>query len=76
MTSDKWHQGPLTGPLVEAMNQAYAGIAMSPSRAEELTIELDQLRAGIGAVTDKVIFDADPSDFRAMLLALAEETQA
>jgi hypothetical protein len=76
MTSDRWRQGPLTGPLVKAMNEACADIAMSTARAEELTIELDQFRAGIEAVAAKVTFDADPSDFRATLLALAEQTPA
>ena len=76
MTSDRWHQGPLTGSLVEAIHEAYAGIAMSTTRAEELTIELHQLRAGIEAIAAKVTFDADPSDFRATLLELAEETPA
>lgn len=74
MTSERWRQADFVGPLVEGMNEVYGGIAMSATRAEELTIELDQLRGGIEAVAAKVAFDADPSDFRATLLALAEET--
>jgi hypothetical protein len=64
---------PLDGDYVRAANEAYAGIAMSEARSEELPVELGQLRAAIEAVGDAVTFDADPSEFRAALLALAEK---
>ena len=66
---------PLDGAYIRAANDAYAGIAMSEARSEEMTIELEQLRAAIEAMSKAVMFDADPSDFRAALLALAEKEQ-
>jgi hypothetical protein len=64
---------PLDGAYVRAANEAFAGIAISEARSEELPIELGQLRDAIEAVGMAVTFDADPSDFRAALLALAEK---
>lgn len=63
---------PLTGAFVRATNEAYAGIALSDMRPEELTVELDQLRCAIEAVGEPIAFDTDPSDFRAALLALSK----
>jgi hypothetical protein len=56
--------------LVRVMNDAYARLKLEPARIEELPIELEQLRRAIEAVNGKVDFDVDPSDFRAVLLAL------
>jgi hypothetical protein len=64
---------PLDGAFVRAANDAYAGVALSEARSEELPIELGQLRAAIETVRQPVSFEAEPSDFRAALLALAEE---
>lgn len=66
---------PLDGALVRAANDAYAGIALSEARSEELPIELGQLRAAIETARAPVAFEAEPADFRAALLALAEEQQ-
>jgi hypothetical protein len=66
---------PLDGAFVRAANEAYAGIALSEARSEELPIELGQLRAAIETVREPVSFEAEPGDFRAALLALAEEQQ-
>jgi hypothetical protein len=66
---------PLDGAFVRAANEAYAGIALSEARSEELPIELGQLRAAIETVREPVVFEAEPADFRAALLALAEEQQ-
>jgi hypothetical protein len=66
---------PLDGAFVRAANEAYAGIALSEARSEELPIELGQLRAAIETVREPVSFEAEPADFRAALLALAEEQQ-
>jgi hypothetical protein len=56
--------------LVRVMNDAYAQLKLDPARIEELPIELEQLRRAIESVNGKVDFDVDPSDFRAVLLAL------
>jgi hypothetical protein len=67
---------PLTGAYVRAANEAYAHIDISAPRSEELPIELGQLRSAIEAVCNQVAFDADPSDFRRELQALAEKGQS
>jgi hypothetical protein len=64
---------PLNGAYVRAANDAYAGIALSDARAEELPIELQQLRAAIETVGRPVPFESEPADFRAALLELAEK---
>jgi hypothetical protein len=64
---------PLNGPYVRAANEAYAGIALSETRSEELPIELEQLRAAIETVRRPVPFESEPADFRAALLDLAEK---
>jgi hypothetical protein len=64
---------PLNGAYVRATNDAYAGIALSEARSEELPIELEQLRAAIEAVRRPVPFESEPADFRAALLDLAEK---
>ena len=66
---------PLDGAFVRAANDAYAGIALSEARSDELPVELGQLRAAIETVPRPVSFEAEPADFRAALLALAEEPQ-
>lgn len=63
---------PLTGAFVRAANEAYAGLALSETRPDELTIELSQLRAAIETASEPVVFDTDPSDFRVALLALSK----
>jgi hypothetical protein len=63
---------PLTGALVRAANEAHAGIALSETRPDELTIELGQLRAAIEAVCEPPAFDTEPANFRAALLSLAK----
>jgi hypothetical protein len=65
---------PLNGSFIRAANETYAGIAISDARSEELPIELGQLRAAIETVREPVMFDADPADFRAALLELAEKS--
>jgi len=65
----------IDGALVRAMNDAGAGIALSESRCDELTIELEQLRAATESVATKVVFDADPADFRVALMELAKEAK-
>jgi len=67
---------PIDGAYVRAANEAYADIGLPPARPEELTIELMQLRNAIEAVRHRVAFDADPSDFRAAQLALAEDKRS
>jgi hypothetical protein len=57
--------------LVQAVNEAYARLQLSPERIEQLPIELEQLSRAIEAVNAKVDFDIDPSDFRAALLLVA-----
>ena len=64
---------PLNGAYVRAANEAYAGIAMSEARSEELPIELTQLRAAIETVRQPALFESEPADFRAALLELAEK---
>jgi hypothetical protein len=66
---------PLTGAYVRAANEAYAGISLSRTRPDELTIELEQLRAAIETVRQPIAFDTDPSDFRAALLSVAKDTR-
>ena len=60
----------ITSELVRVMNEAYARLKLESGRIEELPIELEQLSRAIEAVTAKVDFDVDPSDFRAALLSL------
>lgn len=67
------HLKPLTGGLVRASNEAYAGIALSDTRPDELTIELGQLRAAIESVREPITFDTEPANFRAALLSLAKD---
>lgn len=67
---------PITGALVRALNETQAGIALTEARSKELPIELGQLRAGTAAVDARVDFNSEPADFRAALLALAEEQDA
>jgi hypothetical protein len=64
---------PLNGAYVRAANEAYAGIALSEARSEELPIELEQLRAAIETVRRPAVFESEPADFRAVLLDLAEK---
>ncbi len=64
---------PITGAHVRATNETGAGLALTDERMEELTIELEQLRAAIEGVAGKVDFDSEPSNFQAALLALAGE---
>jgi hypothetical protein len=64
---------PLDGSYVRAANEAYAGIALSDARSDELPIELGQLRAAIETVRQPVRFESEPADFRAALLELAEK---
>jgi hypothetical protein len=64
----------IDGRTVRALNEAYANIDLTPERADELPIELMQLREAIEAVRGKVTFDVDPFDFRAALLATAAES--
>ena len=64
---------PLNGSYVRAANEAYGGIALTDARADELPIELGQLRAAIESVRRPVLFESEPADFRAALLALAEK---
>lgn len=64
---------PLTGGLIRAANDTYAGIALSDARPDELTIELGQLRSAIETVSEPVTFDAEPAAFRAALLSLAKD---
>ena len=64
---------PLDGSYVRAANEAYAGIALSDARSDELPIELGQLRAAIETVRQPVLFESEPADFRAALLELAEK---
>jgi hypothetical protein len=63
---------PLNGAFVRAANDAYADIALSETRPEELTVELAQLRSAIEAAGTPTAFDAEPSSFRTALLELAE----
>jgi hypothetical protein len=63
----------INGRTVSALNEAYAKIALTPERVEELPIELTQLRQAIEAVSGKVAFDVDPFDFRAAMLETAVE---
>ena len=62
--------------MVNAMNAAYARIELTPQRADELPVELMQLREAIEAVRGKVAFDVDPFDFHAALLATAVEGES
>ena len=64
---------PLNGAYVRTANDAYAGIAITAARSEELPIELEQLRAAIETVRRPVRFESEPADFRAALVALAEK---
>ena len=48
---------------VRHMNDDLVRIEMSPERSEQLTIELDQLKAAIETVGSKIRFDVDPHDF-------------
>lgn len=64
---------PMTGTLVRAMNETLVRIALSEARSEELVVELGQLCAGAEAIGARIDFDSEPSDFRAALLALAQE---
>ena len=57
------------GPTVQAMNDAYARLSLTPARTEELPLELNQLRGAIESVNGRVDFDVDPFDFRVALLA-------
>jgi hypothetical protein len=59
------------GETVRAMNEAYAQIALTPARSEELPIELEHLRRAIEAVNARVAFDIDPFDHRVALLETA-----
>jgi hypothetical protein len=63
---------PLNGDYVRAANEAYAGIALTDARSEELPIELTQLRAAIETLRQPILFESEPADFRAALLELAE----
>ena len=67
---------PIDGRTVNAMNAAYARIELTPQRADELPVELMQLREAIEAVRGKVAFDVDPFDFHAALLATAVEGES
>lgn len=64
---------PITGAHVRAANETSARLSLSDARMEELTIELEQLRAAIERVARKVDFDSEPSNFQVALLALAGE---
>lgn len=66
---------PLTGAYVRAANEACAGISLSATRPDELTIELEQLRSAIENAREPIVFDTDPSDFRAALLSVAKDTR-
>jgi hypothetical protein len=66
---------PLTGELVRAANETYAGIALSETRPDELTIELGQLRSAIETVGEPITFDTEPTDFRKALLSLAKDAR-
>ncbi len=58
---------------VRAIDRDYAEIKLTDARQEEITIELNQLRAAIEAVRGRLDFDVDPFDFRvAMLETMAE----
>lgn len=57
------------GPTVQAMNDGYAQLSLTPARTEELPLELNQLRGAIESVNRRVDFDVDPFDFRVALLA-------
>jgi hypothetical protein len=63
------------GETVRAINAAYAQIALTPARTEELPIELEQLRCAIEAVNARVVFDTDPFDHRVALLQVAKVTK-
>lgn len=65
---------PIEAGLVEALNDIQGGITLSHGRPAELTIELEQLRAAVEQVAARVAFDAEPAEFRAALLALAERS--
>jgi hypothetical protein len=56
------------GNSVRAINRAYAKIPISEKRADELPIELNQLKEAIETAGPRVDFDVDPFDFRAALL--------
>jgi hypothetical protein len=58
---------------VQAMNEAYARLLLTPLRIEELPIELNQLRDAIEDVNHRVDFDVDPFDFQVALLATVVE---
>jgi hypothetical protein len=64
---------PPNGAYVRAANEAYARIALSETRSEELPIELEQLRAAIETVRRPVLFESEPADFSVALLELAEK---
>jgi hypothetical protein len=69
------HLKPLTGAFIRSANDAYAGISLSATRPDELTIELEQLRAAIETVSEPIAFDTDPADFRAAILSVAKGTR-
>ena len=66
---------PPDGAYVRSTNEAYAGIALSDARCEELPIELEQLRAAIETVRRPVRFESEPADFRAALIETAEKNR-
>jgi hypothetical protein len=58
---------------VRQMNADLVGVDMSLERSEQLTVELDQLKAAIESVAAKVVFDVDPHDFLVATLEMAEK---
>lgn len=63
------------GETIRAMNEAYAGLSLTPARTQELPIEQNQLRDAIETVGSRVAFDVDPFDFQVALLATAWRTE-
>jgi hypothetical protein len=66
----------IDGRTVSVLNEAYAEIELTPSRVEDLPIEVMQLRQAVENVRAKVAFDIDPFDFRAALLSTAVESDS
>ncbi len=56
---------------VEVLNRAYAHLAIDAKRAAELAAELKQHQAAAEKARRRAGFDADPADFRALVLGFA-----
>ena len=63
---------PITVATILAMNAGFADLPLTEQRAQELEVEVGQLRAVAETLRQQLAFASEPADFTLTLQRLAE----